>query len=536
MVWLDGETSAGLTTLPVGGTTDVVARGSFYSRDERSPVLQDARVTGRLRVVDVLNLGSRRIVRTLLDGVADVFFSDDSGDADSEVSTIKALPVAWAFGVQTTGARLLAVAVEDPPSLVASFTDIDDPRHITGELTEQARPGPVVVTPNWQPAPVTIDPGFAARAEVEPLLTVTLDEKDGALAPGSSGRSLAESVISILGTELALPGRDPAFAAYATDRLLGGLTGGGTRHVEAGTDWVLFHRRRTKVCGDDVVPPPTRTRTYRLYHRVLDRRQLDGGNGFADLRGRWVRDEDGFVRADVPVDRLGFEPVATLEFLQDGVELQTSASVLRASWQAADRGSRLTIAGVGDLGEGDGEALALGRLRTVRSTVADLIDTTGAQLEYLLEIPPEFREPGLDGVMFTVGEQQVDRACLPIYRLSRAEHARVLDRLRQVGETASIEEIIQGSDSTADVFRAEFVEEELVDPDGLRQQWGTFETLFGVVGLPRATSDEERSLWRSRALQIARAIGTDNVPDEFPPTRATDCGAAFLVAAEQRIG
>jgi hypothetical protein len=61
------------------------------------------------------------------------------------------------------------------------------------------------------------------------------------------------------------------------------------------------------------------------------------------------------------------------------------------------------LAAVGDIGEDDGETVALGRLATVRSALADLADSSVARVQYLAEVPPEFREPGLDGALFTVG-------------------------------------------------------------------------------------------------------------------------------------
>jgi hypothetical protein len=114
----------------------------------------------------------------------------------------------------------------------------------------------------------------------------------------------------------------------------------------------------------------------------------------------------------VAVDRLGFEPVAMLEFPEGLTELHTPVSVLRSSWQAGDRGTTILLAAVGDIGEGDGEPVALGRLATVRAALADLADSSEARVQYLADIPPEFREPGLDGAMFTVGTSPRQRRCV----------------------------------------------------------------------------------------------------------------------------
>ncbi|MGH3774179.1 MAG: hypothetical protein ACRDRR_00350 [Pseudonocardiaceae bacterium] len=362
-VWVDVETTVGLETLPPGSDTYARLRASVYSRAATNPVLVDVRLSGTLRVVDVVASGSHRVIRTVLDGVADVF---EIGQ--STLVRIPALALNWTVEGLPIGTRILAVTVGDPAFASASFTETGDPRHLEGDATFR-----------------------------QTIASLKLDQEDEALARGSTGRTVADSVVSIIGAELEPPGRDPAFAAYARQRLLGAVGGETTSQVRATTDWVLFHRRRTRVCAGEVVERPLRTRTYRLYHSTRDDSDL---RRFEALRA-------GFEPAEVAVDNLGFEPVATLEFLEGQVELRTPASVLRASWQAGDRGTRLRLALVGDLGPGDGEPVALARLATVRSLLADLVDSSQAGVVYLPAVPPEFQEPGLDGVMFTVGIDEV---------------------------------------------------------------------------------------------------------------------------------
>jgi len=490
-VWLDVETTVGLETLPLGGGTDARLRASVYSRAATNPVLADVRLSGTLRVVDVLASGSQRVIRTVLDGVADVFQT-----GQFTLMRIPALQLNWTVEVRPTGTRILAVTVGDPDFARASFTETGDPRRIVGDATFR-----------------------------RPSASLKIDEEDEALAPGSTGRTVADSVISIIGAELAPPGRDPAFAAYATQRLLGAVGGETTSQVRATTDWVLFHRRRTRVCAGEVVDRPLRTRTYRLYHSTPDRDDL---RPFEALRA-------GLEPAEVAVDSLGFEPVATLEFLEGQVELRTPASVLRASWQAGDRGTRLRLALVGDLGPGDGETVALGRLAAVRSLLADLVDSSQARVEYRPDIPPEFREPGLDGVMFTVGVS-VRRTCMTAYRLSRAGYQDVLKELRKVGETEDLPTIIQAVDASLEVFTVEFEDGRIVDRQAREAEWVGFTPLRGSLGLPLSASNPEKAEWRDRALAYAGVIGLPTVSDENLAAQTGECGAVFLVAANAGNG
>ena len=315
--WLDGQTAVGLDTLPIGGSTDVSIRASIFlplTADTTAPV--DVRVTGTLRVIDVLKAGPRTLVRTLLDGVADVFLGGN--DAPS-LRRIQAFPLGWTFAVLPTGTRLLDATARDPVINSASFTDRGDPRRITGEVFSHSR----------------IGPGTTRAAGRTTIATLELEERDGALAPRSPGRALAESAISLLGTELAKAGRDPAFTAYATNRLLGGIGEETVRRIRATTDWVLFHRRRTRICAGEPVERPLRLRAYRLLHAKV-------GDGDVDRSDTL---HAGTEPAMAAASRFHFEPVATLEFPEGTVELRTPASLLRASWQAGERGSRWRLAG-----------------------------------------------------------------------------------------------------------------------------------------------------------------------------------------------
>jgi hypothetical protein len=554
-LWLDAETAVGLDRLAVGGRTDGRLRATLYSRAVRTPVLVDARVTGTVTVRDVVERLGRRVIRTMVDGFVDIFSSGTDG---STSRPLRGIPVTWTIqpGSATNPTRILGVTVGDPTAAVVTLTDMGEPRHVVGELLLVAQ-NRTVVTPGWEATPTVRRAGehlAAATPEVRPAATLALDEEPGALAVGAPARTLAESVISVIAAELALPGRDPVFAATATARLLGTPGDAGTRRIEGTRDWVMFHRRRTIVCADDKVERPTRTRTYRLFHAVAGDLDL---KRFEALRGRWARSADelfdldpgtldeatrralraaaatGWIRADAAADGLGFEPVATLEFPEGLVDLSTPASVLRTSWQAADRGTELFLAAVGDIG--DGEAVALGRLATVRSLLSDLVDTTGVRVEHLLEIPPEFREPGLDGAMFTVGRTRVTRTCITVYGLTREAHKLIVEVVGSRGESVDVPALIAEFVDAADVLTetsAEFDGDALADPAAVRAAWGDRRPEDVVMGLPSATVEAgEEDTWRARALRIGEVIGFgDDQPRAVLAADPGGCGASLFVA------
>jgi hypothetical protein len=484
-VWLDVETALGLDTLPVGGSTDARLRVCGYIWDADKPTLVDIRVSATLHVADVKVSGPQAVIRTVvLDGVADTFAGR------TNLVLLKPIPLSWTITLTpATSTRTLTVSAGSGGgrSRLAdnvSFIDIGDPRHIVGK-------------------------GFISKTTP----SLELDEQDGALAPGSVGRNVADAVISLLGTELAKSGRDPAFAAYAASRLLGAVGGEAPQQIRATTDWVLFHRRRTRVCTGEVVEPPVRTRTYRLLHCKSD--------GAVEVPG---------ALSGVGVNDCDFEPVATLEFPQGQVELRTPASVLRASWQASHRGNRLRMAGVGDLGPGDGEPVALGRLAVVQSLLADLVDGSEAQVRYLHQIPPEFQEPGLDGVMITVGFDEVASDCMTVYRFSPSDLDKVTGSLKVVGDAKSLPDIMAEVEVVAEQFTVEFENDQVVESENRKSEWVGRAPRAVLLGLPSSSDDAAVTTWKLRAGRYATLIGLGGSFGHVA-AQTGDCGAVFLVSA-----
>ncbi|GAA0460776.1 hypothetical protein Ade02nite_15140 [Paractinoplanes deccanensis] len=496
MMWLDGYTEAPVDTLPIDKTTRFGARFSLYSRaSTRAAVFIDVRIGGSLRVLDSVVLADRKVVRTETSGVAQILQADSEKPRLEEVL----LPMVWTFHRQT---RALSVAVGDPEAaVVVELQEGGVPRHVSGRMLVPVR-GAVPTTRTYA--------------------TLEMREQGGVLDPGSSGRALAESVIAVIGAELAVPGRDPSFPQYATERLLGGLTTSGPEEVTATTDWVFFTRRRDRRCAGDVVETPVVTRTYRLFHRTLSDRSATA----AGLPGL-AADDDG-----------DFEPVATVQFTAGQVTMTSSAADLRAGWlSGADRGNEIRLCGVGDFADSDGEAIALGRLSTVRSVLADLADSSNAQAQYLPDIPAQYHQPGLHGAMFTAGVRRrpVVRVCVTIYRLLPDAYKRVLVALRQLKDSVPMSEVLSRANAQPDVFFVDLADEVVVNPDSIPGGWDQVRIVDNVVGLPSGTGPEDEKLLRERAAKVGRAVHMPDNPGATMPAQTGDCGAILVVAAEPAV-
>ena len=407
-IWLDVETDADLREVAVGAQTNARLRFTAYSRAADEPLLYDARISGGLVVTSrqTSPVGGLQVmdVRTELSGVADVYVLFQGREEDPPPRSVRGVALRWRVGLGPQGARILAVELEPPQARVRAVgQETGMPRHVSVAITGPA-PRSRVDVGDWQPRAAA-----AAAAGVQ-LATAELDESEHALDPGSQGRDLAEAVIDVLGAELAVRGVDPSFAAPARRRMLES-TGGG-RTLTSTTDWVMFHRRRTKDCGDAGQQAPVGTRRFRWYHAEIG----DGDSlaAYADLAGRYVkmsraRGDIDAVRVRPRLDGLGFEPVTVVEFTQGTSDLATPAVDVRNAWSATRRSSHLLRGVVASPPTGDGTHVDLARLTATTSVVSDLVDTSGLQTSSISDIPPEFQEAGLDGVFFTIGVERPTR-------------------------------------------------------------------------------------------------------------------------------
>jgi hypothetical protein len=531
-LWIDVEVDRDLRELAIGDRASCRGRLSVYSRSEDDPVVIDAQVAGSLLVTSSNVIGTSgggtRItnITTTADGFVDLLLISGGNVDDRPPQAVKNLTVNWRVGATGSGARILAAGVEFAPGsgALARFDETGSPADITGVLDIVNEGRSFVDTGEWVASSVNV---AATGGSSFRYADLSLGESLGALDPGANGRDLAEAVIDIIGTELALRGRDPSFAPHARRRMFERPEGSGTTTVRATRDWVMFHRRRNKVCGDVAVEQPKAIRKYRWFHAVIDDPRLL--KRFATLAGTWSRSRRAsadvqFLRVRDRVDQLGFEPVTTLEFVEESTELHSSLVALRADWNSAPRGSRLHGAAVGERTADEGPNVVIGRLMSAMSAVADLIDTSQTLTEVLAEIPPEYQSVGIHGAIFTVGVEQPTQAHIArLYRMTRSESARFEDAVRDVPtlDETTFEDLFRVLDIDVDIFDARYTTVEVDNHAELATWWGT-STDIGIVSVVSADVLADAAAvaeWRDQRLPtLAGHLGAQGI--EFDPSRA----------------
>src|SRR5690606_11452257 len=95
------------------------------------------------------------------------------------------------------------------PELAVELDDRGDPRRVGGALLARGKDGPIVTTGEWA------EVGKSTFAGARRLADLDLLQTPGALDPGAPGREMADAVIEVIGTELALRERDTTFGAVA---------------------------------------------------------------------------------------------------------------------------------------------------------------------------------------------------------------------------------------------------------------------------------------------------------------------------------
>ncbi len=519
-LWVDVETADDLREVAVGAQTNSRLRFTAYSRAAVEPLLYDARITGGLVVTSrqTAPVGGNQVmdIRTELSGVADVYVLFQGQEEDPPPRSVRGIKLRWRVAVGAAGPRILAVELEPPQARFRMLgQETGMPRHVSVVVTGPS-PRSRVDVGEWEAKRAA-----AAATDVQ-LATLELDESEHALDPGSPGRDIAEAVIDVLGAELAVRGVDASFAAPARQRMF--ETAGGGRTLTSTTDWVMFHRRRTKDCGD-AGRPPVATRKFRWYHAQIG--DTDSLNRFADLAGRYVKmsrasgDLDA-LRVRPRLDGLGFEPVTVVEFAQGAADLVTPAVQVRNAWSATRRSTHLLRGVVASPSTGDGTQIDLARLTATTSVVSDLVDTTALQTSAVAEIPPEFQETGLDGVFFTIG---VDRPT----RSLRMMVAKVTDLTSWLdqgdGDDITVERLRETFGDNLDTNVADWDDTTLVNQAEIESWWGgsAVKASRFVVASSIDTTARRNYAEEASAL-LTRILGGGDRPRSLAPSPYVDAG------------
>jgi uncharacterized repeat protein (TIGR01451 family) len=168
--------------------------------------------------------------------------------------------------------------------------------------------------------------------------------------------------------------------------------------VRGTTDWVLFHRRRTRRCSQEIcVPPVAPQREYQVYHLPLANLQ--------ELNG--VRQK--LIEGNLPES--SFNKLPFVDFAGGAATLLTNPEAWRGDWANIQPGNSIVYASIANRASAaaDGDTLALSRLEHLVAAVAP-VSTPNAQMqvELLTQIPNSIPASNVDGVIFLFSHKAAD--------------------------------------------------------------------------------------------------------------------------------
>lgn len=347
-----------------------------------------------------------------------------------------------------------------------------------------------------------------------PLFTASQTINPAVLAPSHSAHESAITTLRAIGAALS----EPQFEEIAVRRLLPPPKARAADvQLRASHDWVLFHRRRDKRCGDARIPvPELRTRKYRVY--------------LVELRTEAERDtlhEALSANEAATILKLGPVPVGVVEFAAGIQTLESPAELIQAEWRdEAPTSGKLIYGSVASTAEvlDEGENLSRARLAnlgTVLSSVTPLADEP--RLEVLASIPDAaiISAAPHDGVMVLGAVPQATLCHETVaVRNTREAVANILTRLASIGaaDVPSVLEQLNARPLGKAVFAelgTEILEANSAD---LAANWaalggGQIDQLvmvsqqFADPGSPTDAETERLELFRNQSAAIGQRLG-----------------------------
>lgn len=310
--------------------------------------------------------------------------------------------------------------------------------------------------------------------------------------------------------------------------------------ILARESWVLFHRRRTKVCARaEAAEVAVKPRRYRLYHIQLPE-ETDVGQLVEALA----------ADAGTVIARLTPRPVTRLTFAPGLASVQTGHDDLRSDWQAAIQVNATLHIGMiasGDEAVGDGQALADARLRRVTDLLAPISSPSDdlAQLS-VHPVPVTLAAGEVDGVIlyFT---KAVATECHRLYRwvtnhveplqaqlakyLSASDELPLTQFLQRLGaEPLSVSPRFEGG--SANFHGAN-------EAQRLAASWDLAGNgpISRVLCLAAEESDQQQAISHQQAARIAGTLGSDIGMEEVhylsaPPRLFPNCAKTTLLVTE----
>jgi hypothetical protein len=163
--------------------------------------------------------------------------------------------------------------------------------------------------------------------------------------------------------------------------------------VRGTTDWVLFHRRRTKQCSEvePPPPPPIPSRNYQVYQILAQ--NIDDAESLKK-----------FLQAgQLPASRLS--SVGVVEYGGGVASLLTPIAELQKDWQVAKPGNTIYHGAIAnrDSAASDGEPLTRARLDRVEDALAPISKLhPNATDEFFSSVPASIPASGVDGVIVLI--------------------------------------------------------------------------------------------------------------------------------------
>jgi len=273
--------------------------------------------------------------------------------------------------------------------------------------------------------------GIASRKGTTETLQVFAGEQTlsaEALRAGNPAHDASISALGLLGIGL----EDASFADSRARRLFPPPKGAQQDLVvRARLPWVLFHRRRDKVCASGALENVVPARRFRLFHIGLESRDQ------VEVLFELLQKGSG-------LDNYNPQFVATVEFAAGLASVQNAFGPLQDSWdQASADGDSLIFGAIAGQGQvlNEGETLAQARLGALAGVLAPITPSAMPDFELLDAIHPDLPANGLDGSIVYATLASAALECQTVFVVPQPLPNSELDRLTQ--------QVVSNSFSTA---------------------------------------------------------------------------------------
>jgi len=324
-------------------------------------------------------------------------------------------------GVRIESTIAGAVAGEDSQVLVNYAVKLFHPASTDGdeftvEFTESGpqTPRSFRVLTAWSGDPLAVNarlqgigPTSAGGTSAVDLLITHLTESAAAMQFGSQSRREATQAIDLIASLMNAAGKEGTALADRASRLLFPPPPPPTTEltVRATRDWVLFHRRRDKMCVRAVERPVLPPRRYQLYHYKLD------DPAKLDALRKLLQTQAGPDPAVYP-----YQAVDVLEYAGGLATLLSDSRAILADWRAKSPGNRLLYGAAATPAAVDPAWLASERVTRAVEVISAVTPLDAAyDAEVLPQVPARQAVQGTDGIVFLV-TYDVATTCHALYR------------------------------------------------------------------------------------------------------------------------